>query len=103
MVLATSETNGEFVGETQAGRGLTRVENHSLRACDCVDELSSQGSDAGHTAQEVQRDALAGEECACWSFDVCEHVASCDFRAVFYFGDERDVFVQGEKDLLREV
>src|SRR5581483_8669493 len=61
VVLPTSAADGVFVDPAKAGNGFARVQNAGLGAGDGIHKSACVRRHATHALQEIQYDALAGE------------------------------------------
>ena len=73
VVRATAAANGVLLERAQPGRRLPGVEDRRAGAFDRVDEAASERGDSGEAAEEVERRALAGEDCTRGACDPRDH------------------------------
>jgi len=77
MVRSAAGDDRRLFQRAQARRGLACVEDARLVLAHRLDEAPRERGDAGKSLQEIQRDALRGEDRACGAGDF-EHLIPLD-------------------------
>ena len=68
MIAAATALDGEFLGQAQAGKGLSRIDDLGARSRNEIRILAGLGCNASKKLQEVQCGSLTGEQRPCWAF-----------------------------------
>src|ERR1051325_11426550 len=103
MVLTAAETNGEFVGEAQTGRGLARVEDHCICTGNSVDKLARQRCNAGHATEKVQRRAFTGQQRARRTFQIGDYAPTRNLLSFLRLSNEINFSTERQQHLLRDL